>query len=590
MDTNSSHSSKRQGVTPWFVYLIYLGGLLLLGLLAFALSIDFSDLTLDAAQASRLIAGLCVLLVHLPALLPVSRLRAIQKAGPLPWLRVELLLPILICSAWVLIGGVIGQIGVVVVVGVVITAAVGIGYGAVWGIGLWSRQQILRAAPHPDPKILPLAQTVMRYIYWLRVFMVALSGTAASQALFPEAGISPWLTSTIAVGGVAALTLAWAGAMAMRQQARGALRCAGGALTAQGAAGLHTEVLLYCSGGPTEKHRQIACMTQALRSEGLACAIVARETATVPMLKDFGANHVWPVPYIAGLDALARPQLRAVFYSHDGVKNGHFTRFSQFAHILDATTGVLAKAETLSPALSMYDHIIAPSPEVAHRWRAALPMLDAQRVITLDLTPLTSLPRAATVSATSNVALCLPAPRRAQAPVAPEVMLGVAALVNQFKRAGAMRLASTEPNSMYGQLSAPDFTDVARFCLSVPDGGAVPLSPWHDALLALGEADNIPLIEARRESPAMTWNRADIVIATTRDQVIALRATGKPLLWLGAGPAPEGVTPFDPEATTPLHEMAQRMDSDPLHFTSYHDLLEHADTVRLASQFHGEAT
>lgn len=562
------------------LYIGYIAFLLLMFVVVIAPRLDISVLSRSLSPYSLAII-VCVMLTHVPGFLPVATLQRFHRVGPFPNTRIEILLPVLIWTVWVLIGFATHQTWKGGFIGGLIAAGVGGGYASVWLSAKWAGLQLAHAAPHPNPKIAPLRAITMRYCYVLRVIGVAMSLVAAFLIALGIFDVSGWMAACVALSGAAAMALAGIAMGTFANQAKDAQSTASAALTALEKTTFACDVMLYCSDRTTAKHIRMKSINSGLKDEGLRTVIVAREQAAVARLKKFGADRVWNIPYVGGLDAAARPDLRAVFYSHDGLKNGHFTRFQQFAHILDAKSGALSTAETLSPALSMYNYIIAPSVETAIKWRASLSDGEAQKVLTLDLNPLMQIPIAASLAPSCDIALCLPAPRTSKDTIAPEVMLKVAALVDRFRQAGQHL---TQPSSNVDPDAdvppAPDFTEASNLHISVPAGKTVPLTRWHRSVLAMGKDERLPLIHTRREAAATTWHRADIVIATTVDQFAKLRMTGKPILWLGEGPAPEGAGSFDAGSDKPLHEIALRPDPDPLHFTSYRALLDHVDVAR----------
>jgi hypothetical protein len=562
------------------LYIGYIAFILLMFVVVIAPRMDINALSRALSQSSLALIA-CVMLTHVPGLLPIATLQRFHRAGPLQAIRIEILTPILIWTVWVLIGFAAHQTWRGVFIGGLIAAGVGGGYASVWLSVKWAGLQLRHAAPHPNPEIAPLRAITMRYCYVHRVIGVAMSLVAAFLIAFGIFDLSGWMAACVVLSGAAAMALAGIAMGTFANQAKDAQSTAAAALTTLENTTFACDVMLYCSDRTTAKHTRIKSINSGLKSERLRTVIVAREPAAVARLKKFGADRVWNIPYVNGLDAAARPDLRAVFYSHDGLKNGHFTRFQQFAHILDAKTGALSRAETLNPALSMYDYIIAPSVETAIKWRASLPDDDAQKVLSLDLNPLMQMPIAASLAPSCDIALCLSVPRTSKDTIAPEVMLKVAALVDRFKQAGQhLRQTSSNVDPDADVPQAPDFSEASNLYISVPAGKTVPLTLWHRSVLAMGKDERLPLIQTRRETAATTWHRADIVIATTVDQFAKLRMTGKPILWLGEGPAPEGAGNFDTKSDKPLHEIALRPDPDPLHFTSYRALLDHVDVAR----------
>jgi hypothetical protein len=126
-------------------------------------------------------------------------------------------------------------------------------------------------------------------------------------------------------------------------------------------------------------------------------------------------------------------------------------------------------------------------------------------------------------------------------------------------------------------------SEVSQLHVSFAPCEADTLTLWHKPLLAIATDETVPLISHTYGQPQTTWAKGQILMVTTYDQAVILRATGKPLLWIGEGTAPEGLVAYDPASDVPIHEQARPAAPDPTHFTSYRALLEHvAPTPQLA--------
>ena len=528
--------------------------------------------------ASGLALTASVVSVHLPGLFPVAMLPRIRMKGIFKCLRTEIVLPLLVWAVWVLIGFVSHQLLHGLYVGGLIALGIGAGYGSVWLSAKSARLQAGYAAPHPNPKIAPVVSIIMRHCYTLRAISVALSMLAALSVSWQLTTLDSWISVCILLVGCAAIALAVSAMPRYVALAEDALRTAPAALTALEKSTFACDVMLYCSDRISAKHLRIKSLNRTMREEELRTLIVAREPEAVPVLKTLGASRVWSVPRIAGLDAVVRPGLKAVFYTHDGIKNGHFTRFQGLTHILDATTGTLSKATTLSPALRMYDYVIAPSAEVAVKWRAPLTDTDARKILTLGLEQLMQTPHKTTLGPTSDVALCLAAPGSDIDTVTPDVLSKIAALIDYFRRTGDdLMETSFAPSSKKNEHEAADFSNAANLHISLPADQTSPVEQWQQSILEMGKRTDLPLVHVRREATATTWDRAEIAVVTTLDQFAKLRAAGKPMLWLGEGPGPEGACHFDTASNKPLFRMARVSDPDPLHFSTYRALLDHVN-------------
>ena len=534
------------------------------------IEIRFSALFRECASIILLICT--TFLIHVPALFPVAKIRQILGRQ----LPVETFFPIGIFALWSLVGVIMGG-------GIWRYALIGAMFGLGSGLGFWAlkvnvkalAQIALKAAPNPQPGLEPLKVVLMRSVYSLRTIVVALSlGTATVHLGFAL----PVFGSAAALALLTGFACVWLSAFGNKQIHKCALiaqQDAGRMLERQEKASGIAEVLLYVSDKPNSEHARIETLSSRLSREGVRFAIVAREAVHAPRLRQFGANYVWLAPYIACLDATARPNAQAVFYTNDGIKNGHFTRFGHLCHILDATTGTLAKSDTLSEALNMYDYIIAPAPDVAVKWRTYLPLERAQKVITLNLNPLTPLAAQAVLSSHTDMALVLPAPKSDNDYPSAEEIYRINTLVARFT-------APSVATQTLGEVTddAKSHSDRGHLHIGIATTETGPLTPWHRTLEALGTNNANARITVRFERQEKTWNRAEIILAQTHSQVTELRATAKPILWVGTGTAPIGTCTVDLMHRDPLFAAANlRPKPDPLHFTTLRGLLDYVGSV-----------
>ena len=533
-------------------------------------------LELDINALSIFLISVYLLFAHLPILLPVSTVNKLLK----PALVIKKYPEITFCASlfigWVAVGVIFHQAWAGIFLGVGAAIGIGVGFRSVRIYSFTAKMLDRRAAPNPSPELAPLHNTILRYTYVFRALAGAASLIAVLAVMISGGKFTYWPLIIVILCGLAAVAFSAVGFVVSQRQAENAQRTAGAAIVNLENDRGGADVLLYCSDKTSAKHLRIKSLTSSFKKEGFKTAIVAREPATFEKVKKFGADYVWSVPYLAGTDAAARSKARAVFYTHDGVKNGHFTRFPQYAHVLDATTGTLARTDNLSTALDMYDYVIAPTPEVAAAWRAPLPKNAASKVITLGLKPLTPFYDRGLEVLAGNVALCLPPVQTTYDQVPPKIMAGIAALVERYRRVGEEAMGDPDPET--GERQPIDKTQTSQLFLSVATSKTSTLTPWHKTILALTRDKSLPLVSHHVGSPTTIWNKADIIIATTLNQVVELRGTGKPLLWLGEGDAPDGVIAFDPNLDAPLHVVAQPATPMPYHFTSYTALLNYVVT------------
>lgn len=574
--------------------------LYLLALAVLALVAILTTTPVSVAGAGGALAVVCVVLAHGPALLPVAAVEKVLGKAPAPLRPLDVLLTLVVVFSWLMVEIVEGPGWHHPLTVLLVPLGLAMGFAAVRVHNRLATEIERHAAPNPVSGIAQLRKITARGAYILRALAVLASLMTALWVLLAATGPgSAWGGGAAALCGTAALVLVGSSAHAMRRQALGAQQMAGVALshmeqTTNGPA----EVILYCSDRPTAKHARIKTLTEAMVAEGLRCAIVAREWRSVKLLNTFGATYLWPVPYLAGISAVARPDVRAVFYTHDGLKNGHFTRFNQFPHVLDAKTGAMARAEELPQSASMYDYVIAPSPTVAAAWRAADTTADPGRILTTEFCPLAPAMEGDPEGPAADVALFLPPPETAYTPVPAATRAAIQALFRLYQAASDAYMATlAEQNPIAPapftedgipetkpRVSPPlSLPEVSKLHVSFAPRKADTLTLWHKPLLAIAADETVPLISHAYGQPQAVWAQGQILMVTTYDQAVILRATGKPLLWIGEGPAPEGLVAYDPASDVPIHEQARSAAPDPTHFTSYRALLEHvAPTPQLA--------
>ncbi|MBT5296181.1 MAG: hypothetical protein HOL32_11580 [Octadecabacter sp.] len=567
-------------------YSLYLLALAVLALVAIQTTTPMS-----VAGFGGAIAMVCVLLAHLPTFLPVAMVEEFFGKAPAPLQPLDVLLTLVVVFSWLMVEVVDGPGWSNPLTVLLVPLGLAMGFGAVRVNSRLAAEIARHAAPNPVSDIQQLRQVTARAAYILRALAAAASLITALWVLGAGTDVaSAWGGAGAALCGAAALVVVGVGVNAMRQQARGAGQMAGVALShmehiTQGPA----EVILYCSNKPTAKHDRINKLAAGMVAEGLRCAIVAREWQSLKLLKSFGATYLWPVPFLAGISAVARPDVRAVFYTHDGVKNGHFTRFNQFRHILEAKTGALARAESLPQSVSMYDYVIAPSPSVAAAWRAADSAADPGRILTTDFSKLAPAMEGDPQGALANVALFLPPPETAYTPVPAATRTAIQALFRHYQAASDAHMNALTYQDLIGPVpsnkSRPrsSLSEISRLYVSFAPGDTDALTLWHKPLLAIADDEDVPLISHAYGQPKTIWAEGQILMVATYDQAVILRATGKPLLWIGEGPAPEGMVAYCPSSAVPIHEQARPAAPDPHHFTSYRALMANVAPVASAA-------
>lgn len=341
------------------------------------LSVVPSELRLPALQML-----LIVVLAHGPALLPVKAQAKYMGAGA-KWFRgyPEIPVPFLVWIAWALGGAQIGQTGTMVFVGAGVALCLGVAYAAVRVVDVVAAHAKDKTVANPAIDLSSLRSKAARIIYLLRVLLVLGSGGGVVATVVFGAGATGVLLLAICCAAGAAALGAFGAVQMMELAKTGAADAPRQIVLMQQAN--PASVVLHYSQPAASKHLAAKALCKELHNEGLTIAALLRE---LKLLKAFGADvadYLWPAPTIAHLDAYALETVRAVLYTNDAIKNGHFTRFNQLTHILVAKSGGLANADTLPAGLEIYDAVVAPDWVTAQRWRAQLPPEAAQRVVTV---------------------------------------------------------------------------------------------------------------------------------------------------------------------------------------------------------------
>jgi hypothetical protein len=246
----------------------------------------------------------------------------------------------------------------------------------------------------------------------------------------------------------------------------------------------------------------------------------------------------------------------------------------------------MARAEALPQSANMYDYVIAPTPTIAAAWRAADTTADPGRILTTEFTPLAPAMESDPEGAQANIALFLPPPKTAYTPVPAATRTAIQALFWLYQAASDAYAAALAAQNLIGpvplkEASPPEtrprvsLSEVSQLHVAFAPSKADTLTLWHKPLLAIAADETVPLISHVYGQPQTVWNQGQILMVTTYDQSVILRATGKPLLWIGEGVAPEGLVAYDPDSDVPIYEQARPAVPDPTHFTSYGALLEH---------------
>ena len=515
-----------------------------------------------------------IALTHFPAILPVRKQTkymgvAAKWFGRYP----EIPTPFIIWAAWGVGGAKTGQTGMMVLVGAGVAVCLGLAYAAIRVVDALTARAKMQALANPTMNLAPLRTKGARSIYMLRVLLVVGSGIAviASVALGASTQAVLLLCMSCAGGAVViAFVVVIQSTWIAKLGAADAARQVKISQQVDPAC-----VAVHYSQPAKSKHLAPKELCTMLRLEGLKTAVILRETNVQKAFEAAEADYVWPAPTIGHLDAYALDTIRAVFYTNDAIKNGHFTRFNQLTHVLVAKANGLATAATLPSGLAIYDAVVAPNLLTAEKWRVSANPEIAQRIVT--------------VGKLSINAMLLPAIRRCpdnpiiSVHIRPEsleketfgiLMDGLLAVFADVSASPALALTlsyTQEKPSRFLDLIVTEFTRQA-------------------AAVNNANPDEPKRIFIREGRPEPFHNAADVLIATNSDDVAQMVASQKIVLWLGQGTPPLDVPaiakdrpPFSQQlegmiesAVTPSFALP----SVPQHYTSYCDLIEHLESAR----------
>ncbi len=528
---------------------------MILILLGFALLFLSESLT-----PAEIAAMLLTISIHVPAFLTVKTQRAVfgsSTLGPYP----EAPVPFLVLANWILIGGLTGNINTYLLTGLAVAIGLGICYAAVRIVAFATTKAVALVSHLPAFDKSTLVMIGNRTIYTLRVGICAVSLVTSSAVLINERGPGlTWMLALLAAFGAIAIAIAtWKGTKEFCDR----LRATAAAQIANSLTQNAVTTLLYYS---QTKPSSIAPMEliERLSSEGVELAVVAREGAARGVLAKSQAHSVWFAPTIATLDAFALQGIKAVFYVNDAMKNGHFIRYNQYHHILVASDA-LAKAMILPHNIAMYDAVVAPNAKVAALWRASPPSSLRTRIFTVSsIEDKVYLPAYATVPVCPRIAVYV-GPDDATGSTPPHLATTIPALIDAALDCDNLHLDLVFPKTGDGLSHALQSREASRADM----GGLRQLTG----------------------SAVMAANIADIIAVTSATDLSVLRATNKPLIWIGDGPAPSGLYAFNAEhMNQTLSAISNKTPSKPnkiadtnisqTHFNDYPALLAYLDFIR----------
>jgi hypothetical protein len=579
-------------------YILYLVGM---GLLALLLLLS-DNMALVRLELGLLLDGsnsvqpelltLFAIFAHIPAVLTVALQNALLgKPSGMVGRYPEIIVPLLVLITWAM-AAVSSQVPTTVLVaGVVSATALGACYAAVRIVVAVSGRTKHLSSHVPDFSTSRMQAQSARSIYGLRVVMALVSFYALITLLHTAANVA-WImfVAVLVISAVAAL--GWLAIKAEQSVARRTAKTATQALSAR----LRVEpaeVALYYSGAAKAKHASPVKLAQELAKENMPPVIIAREEGAIKTLVKAPHRHLWLSPTINTLDAMAQPALRVIFYVNDAAKNGHFIRFNEFAHVMQAT-GPFANMQKLPRNCRMYDMIIAPDTARADLWRSAADPDMASRIVTLN--PIEEYEKAHSYpSACPVMTLHLGTPSSATCAETPDLspfLEMLPRLIALVKDCAIARLEIWLPDPAQGT-SDPMLRLLHRE-VEVAIEGILDYDEENDVFTSP--------VSLHTGTPNEAANAADFPIVTAQSNLNAMRRTAKPLLWFDPAPAPEDVQPLGITAedytaaldaiwtapTAPSHSRDETSATN-RHFTSYAALIAAVTAQKLATTAEGGA-
>ncbi|WP_050527053.1 hypothetical protein [Pseudorhodobacter aquimaris] len=332
------------------------------------------------AQAfNRLIAGAAPLLILVEAVLlhailalPAKVLRTLFGA-PIQKLRyIETPLPVIAFLFWLQIGWFYDAFWPGAVLGFAFAVTMAVYFAALRLLDLEAQRLGTNESVWKHAKGGADFALAKKSIYILRVGVAFFSLMVAGQTIFNgmresllyiPLGTAAVFCLVLALGGVAIGYASWRAVNNRLQQAK--IVDSTLATTQINTSGI--TVGHYICDPKAKVYGNSTALVTKLKKEGVDLAVIARETKAIAPITKAGPASISFVQTMQELDHYAADGLRTILYVNDAVKNGHFTRFSQYNHVLVAHGGVLKEA-MLPQNFELYDWIVAPNTDVARTW------------------------------------------------------------------------------------------------------------------------------------------------------------------------------------------------------------------------------
>ncbi|MBE1292852.1 MAG: hypothetical protein GJ677_10220 [Rhodobacteraceae bacterium] len=358
----------------------YLFAPLVLGLSGLALAGITSSP--DAAWVSYTIVA-ATLVAHAPAILPVS-LHGALLPGNLTYFRQypEITAFVAILIVWTIGVAAIEFAPINFMSALILLCALASCYAAVRGISILSskiRARVCHPSYFSQPNTASLASTA---IFQFRLLVACVS--AASLILLSQGNSLPyWLPAipivvTFFVAAIAGL--AWK----IEENASMEFSKIVWDVLARQLKKKPTSVAVYHAGTRPDQTDATIALCRELQETNQPYVLIVREKAALEALEALSPLHLWRAENLSSLSPCAQPTLTSVLYAHDTPKNSHFTRNSQYRHVLFLKQNEYAHAHVLPKNLALYTNIVAASEAHAHALTQTSSVDMASRVTTIE--------------------------------------------------------------------------------------------------------------------------------------------------------------------------------------------------------------
>lgn len=304
------------------------------------------------------------LVAHAPAILPVS-LHGALLPGKLTYFRqypeITALASILV--VWTIGVAAIEFAPINLMSALTLLCALASCYAAVRGISMLSSKiwaRVCHPSSFPLPNTASLASTAIFQFRLLVACVSAILLLTLSQGN-PLPYWLPVIPIVVTISVAAIVSLAWR----IEENASIEFSKIVGDVLARQLRKKPTSVAVYHAGTRPDQTDATIALCKELQETNQPYVLIVRDKAALEALETLSPLHLWRAENLSSLCPCAQPTLTSVLYAHDTPKNSHFTRNSQYRHILFLKHNEHAHARTLPKNFALYTNIVANSEEHA---------------------------------------------------------------------------------------------------------------------------------------------------------------------------------------------------------------------------------